>query len=216
MKNKRLKTILVFIFIYLMKSYAQETEKPVALKKHSFTFDAYYGFPDLDGLTMKNYGRSHTSARSSQYSNYGGIYGARVEFFIGNRIAVGVDANYSFSKLKWEREIFEQDSTTQQVTQKWYNYETTHSRLRIIGKFNYHILVTQHVDFYTGGGIGFNNFVKDTKSDNPNMTLSKSFFIPIEPRADIGVRYYFFKNLGLGFEFGIGGPLCSISICSKF
>ena len=205
--------LLIFI-LYFLLTVLFSTVSCASL----VTFDAYYGFPKLVfGHVIKGSFTvgSFWDARHYHESEFG-PYGIRLSYFLNNHISVGLDANYSSSEIGWEACIMNENPVTGDTTYNWFNYQGTILKYRAIGQFKYHIKVTKHLDFYTGAGIGYDKLISKYKTDNPNEVFTQSGDSFVTVRFNLGLRYYFLKNLGIGAEVGLTGPICSISICSKF
>lgn len=193
---------------------AQEQED----KPFIFDAEAYYGFPNLfSDLALSKYESDYG------FSDYSltdfGPAGLRVEFFINKNVAFGADAGYSTTQLQWEKTV----TLTPQNTipyERTYHYRIDANRLRILAMFNAHFGLTKHFDWHAGAGFGYNETEIVMTSDDPKVSYDqRSRFpllsFPICFRAKIGGRYYFLKNLGVGFETGIGGPLFSLGLCAR-
>jgi hypothetical protein len=74
---------------------------------------------------------------------------------------------------------------------------------------------------YAGIGIGSNakyrtTFVNGVKTEDKSGFWNGFPTIPISMRTCWGFRYYFSKFVGMNFEIGIGGPLISTGVSSRF
>ncbi len=205
---------MILVSMTTTGTYAQ------AVEKGTVAVDAYYGFPNLLSATARNLYFDQT------YDNFSvtgfGPAGIRGEYFINDHIAFGLDINYSVTNIKWTDQGYEEyDSNTGTYITRTYNYKISIPRLRTLAKFAYHFGSSDNFDWYAGAGIGYNSTHTILTTDNPTYTdykgLGSIFVIPVSARIDFGGKYYFSKNIGAGFEVGLGGgPLASIGLCAKF
>lgn len=184
--------------------------------------EAYYGFPNLFSDIVENsYETDH------QFRNYSlkdfGPSGIRAEFFVNKHIAFGLDANYATTQLEWvDTHYSVYDPITGQYTKTVeYNYRVDVTRLRILSRFNVHYGASKYFDWYTGAGIGYNNSQITLTTNAPNESYhQENYFpfatIPVCLRICTGGKYYPIKNLGIGFEFGLGGPILSFGLNGRF
>jgi opacity protein-like surface antigen len=215
--KKKLRVVVAAVALILT---GQSTEiQAQRVEKGTFAFEAYYGFPNLLSSALKT-----AYSDDVYYENYkvGGFgpAGIRAEYFITDHIAFGADVNYSLSTVEWDekRDIYDNNSNV--ITQT-YTYKLSVPRLRALGKFNFHFGASEHFDWYAGAGLGYNHTQIKITTNDPSYTdddnLGNIFIIPISGRIDFGGKYYFAKNVGVGFELGLGGgPLASLGICAKF
>jgi hypothetical protein len=220
---KRITSIFILLFFATTVSFAQEQENEKdsdkgfdTERKGTTAIDVYYGYPHLFyQIFVEN-------KRSGGYRLRNlGPFGVRAEYFVGNHVGFGLDANYSISSVSWES--YEMDITGK-PTGKLNSNKIEFTRLRILGKFSYHFGPSKDFDMYAGAGLGINQTLFTSYEDGvssaytpSNVLLEIATTFPISWRIDFGGRYYFTKNLGVGFETGIsGGPFLSLSFCTKF
>ncbi|HET6227163.1 MAG TPA: hypothetical protein VFF27_12840 [Bacteroidia bacterium] len=220
MKLKRISILIALLIIATFQiGRAQEQEKDKGFdteKKGTTAIDVYYGFPNLFYLIFI----AERDAQKEHFKNVG-PFGVRAEYFVTDHIGFGVDVNYSISTVSWQG--YEIDSFGH-TTGRMVPYDITFTRLRALGKFNYHFGPTENFDMYAGAGLGINQtkFMMHENGVSRPYTTSLFFLdiasaIPLSWRLDFGGRYYFTKNIGAGFEVGIaGGPFASFSFCTKF
>lgn len=184
--------------------------------------DPYYGFPNytslFPGLKSSILGAVKDDENISNIHSRGsGPTGLRTEFMLNNWFGVGVDAIYSGSSVTYDR----LDSVVDGVSYT-NNYERKMSRVRIQARFNFHFPVkSKRLDMYGGIGIGSNakyrsTFVNGVKTEDKSGFWDGFPTIPISMRTCWGFRYYFSKFVGMNFEVGIGGPLISTGVSSRF
>lgn len=184
--------------------------------------DPYYGFPNytslFPGLKSSILGAVKDDDNISNIHSRGsGPTGLRTEFFLNNWFGIGVDAIYSGSSVTYDR----LDSVVDGISYT-NNYERKMSRVRIQARFNFHFPVkSKRLDMYGGIGIGSNakyrsTFVNGVKTEDKDGFWSGFPTIPISMRTCWGFRYYFSKFVGMNLEIGIGGPLISTGVSSRF
>lgn len=184
--------------------------------------DPYYGFPNytslFPGLKSSVLGAVKDDDNISNIHSRGsGPTGLRTEFMLNNWFGVGVDAIYSGSSVTYDR-VDSVVNGMNYVNQ----YERKMSRVRIQARFNFHFPVkNKRLDMYGGIGIGSNakyrsTFVNGVKTEDKSGFWDGFPTIPISMRTCWGFRYYFSKFVGMNFEVGIGGPLVSTGVSSRF
>jgi hypothetical protein len=197
-----------------------------ANSRFSLVNDAFYGGPTIEGLKLRyklgvlwdkpaNKGYEHL-----HLGHVVGPTGLRTEFFITDRIGIGTDAIYNYTSGRFSRHEEEFNASTGLIDTVIHAYEFTTSHVRIQGRINFHKRVkSKKLDVYTGLGFGSNtNVVKltrDKQEVNPRDFL-KSNGLKFSARACFGFRWYPAKPVGINFEFGIGGPLVSAGVSSRF
>lgn len=218
-KNRWTRLILATAFFTNITTgaFAQENDDSKTVKKGTVGIDAYYGFPNIlvDGLKNE---------LSHQYkytvANLGPL-GIRGEAFLADHVAFGLDVNYSAATISW---MEERSGTYPNYVITYVKRDITFSRLRVLAKCNFHFAANDHFDWYAGGGFGYNRTEYTQHTDgvaayyDPDSSIFTIFSqIPLSWRINFGGKYFFTKNIGLGFEAGIsGGPLASVALCTKF
>lgn len=193
-----------------------------ANSKWNLINDPYYGFPNytnlFPGLKSSMIGALKDDGNISDIESKGfGPTGLRTEFLLNNWFGVGVDAIYSGSKMTYNRLDSIVDGTSY-INQ----YERRVDRVRIQARFNFHFPVkSKRLDMYGGIAIGSNAkyrklFVNGVETEDRTGFWDDFPTIPISMRTCWGFRYYFSKFVGMNFEVGIGGPLISTGVSSRF
>ncbi len=207
MKKRSGIVILVFLALTMIsnKTHAQ------CVSKGTVEIDAYYGFPNILSLIVRN---AYQNSQQQDISVSGiGPVGIRGEYFITDHIAFGLDGNYSETNIYWKEPAYNNSASV------YYSYRLSVPRLRILGKFNIHFGANDHFDWYAGAGIGYNNTRFNLTTNDPdysNQDINVAFTLPVSARIDFGGKYFFTDNIGVGFEVGLGGPLASVGITAKF
>lgn len=219
-KNSTLRLIFTTIIFagIATKTVAQEGNDSKSVQKGTISIDAYYGFPNILLNTFVN----NLSDDNKYHIKNLGPVGIRGEAFIVDHVAFGLDANYSASTISWD--VQETSGSYPYTITKINHYDITINRLRVLAKCNFHFAASEHMDWYAGGGIGYNQseYTKHTNGvasryDREDNFASFMSIIPISWRINFGGKYYFTENIGAGMEVGIcGGPLLSFALCSKF
>ena len=193
-----------------------------ANSKWNMVNDPYYGFPNytslFPGLKSSILGAVKDDENISNIDSRGsGPTGLRTEFFLNNWFGIGVDAIYSGSSVSYDR----LDSIVDGISYT-NSYERKMSRVRIQARFNFHFPVKKkRLDMYGGIGIGSNakyrsTFVNGVKTEDKSGFWNGFPTLPISMRTCWGFRYYFSRFVGMNFEIGIGGPLISTGVSSRF
>lgn len=165
-------------------------------QKNKVFIDAYYGFPNLIGHTLKNKVRAYTEILRIDIGG-NGPYGGKVEYMFHDQIGIGLDVNTSAAHIVFDG-IDELDYER--------HYEITRKVLRIFPRISFHFLRHEKLDLFSGLGLGYNGSKWQFKTDDPNFDNREfSAIIPVSFRFFIGSRYFFTNYLGINFEVGIGG-----------
>ena len=202
--------------LVINKAQAQKEEKQPFI----FGVQPYYGFPNLFSDIVEN--KYENSYGYTEYSLHDfGPTGLRAEFFLNRHITLGVDANYASTQLEWVKSYNSYDPYTGTYIAKEYHYRVDAPRLRILSKFNAHFGSNEHFDWYVGAGVGYNSTQVTMTTNDPNENYrQESRFIfstlPFCARVNTGATYYFIKNLGIGLEVGLGGPILSFGLNARF
>jgi hypothetical protein len=221
MKQTTSLSLLVFSLFISCTIVAQTETLPVPIKaihKRNIKLEAFYGFPNLLTATLKN-AYELTNQKKEQLSITGtGPIGLRAEYFITDHLAFGTEISYATTSIQWqERGTLKVNDT---ITVPYnYRFKLTAPRVRMLGKFNFHFGTSEHFDWYVGLGIGYNNTRIKLTTDAPyirDYDILSLYFLPLSTRLDFGGNYYFTKNLGVGFEVGLGGPLAAVALTAKF
>ena len=193
-----------------------------ANSKWNLVNDPYYGFPNytslFPGLKSSMLGAVKDDDNISNIESRGsGPTGLRTVFFLNNWFGVGVDGLVSGSSVTFDR----LDSVVDGISYT-NSYERKMSRVRIQARFNFHFPVkNKRLDMYGGIGIGSNAkyrklFVNGVETEDRTGFWDGFPTMPISMRTCWGFRYYFSKFVGMNFEVGIGGPLISTGVSSRF
>lgn len=186
-----------------------------AVEQGNVIVDPYYGFP--------NFGKNLSDQAAEGLSNVDvtgyGPTGLRVEYLLGDRFGLGVDAIFNgFGIVGTGTDTTGFDQNNQPITDS-YEVKATMNRIRIQARFNYHFDISSpDLDVYMGVGAGTNNRTYKYFEDGVEQTdqsISGSL-IPVSLRFAAGMRYYFTDNIGLNAEIGLGGPVVSAGLSFKF
>jgi hypothetical protein len=217
---------LLFIGLSFNMAMAQsETTTTIAptppiksIHKRNVKVEAFYGFPNLLTAAIKNT-YELTNQKKEQLSITGaGPIGLRAEYFITDHLAFGAEISYATTSIQWQERGTLKLNDSLSVPYN-YSFKLTAPRIRMLGKFNFHFGTTEHFDWYAGLGIGYNSTRIHLVTDAPyirDYDILSLYFLPLSARLDFGANYYFTKNLGVGFEVGLGGPLAAVALTAKF
>jgi outer membrane protein W len=209
--------ILSFSF-HRATAQTEETTPIKSIHKRNVKIEAFYGFPNLLTAALKNT-YELTNQKKEQLSIAGaGPVGLRAEYFITDHLAFGAEISYATTSIQWqERGTIKLNDTT--AIPYNYSFKLTAPRIRMLGKFNFHFGTSEHFDWYAGLGIGYNNTRIRLITDAPyirDYDILSLYFLPLSLRVNFGGNYYFTKNVGIGFEVGLGGPLAAVALTAKF
>lgn len=188
-----------------------------AARQGNIIIDPYYGGPNLgkaflEAVEDENQGSTDFNARSI------GPAGLRIEYMLGDRIGVGIDAIYNSRNISLTASdtVYDGNGDPQIETNQ---YEYDMKRLRLHLRFNYHFDISNpQLDGYLGLGAGTNNRFRTTYVNGVEEEddLGDLVLIPFTMRVCVGTRYYFTDNIGINAELGIGGPIISGGLSFKF
>jgi hypothetical protein len=177
--------------------------------------EPYIGFPNV----TKYVPMLALSQEPENITSYVGLppSGLRYSYMLTDDISFGVDVIFDRSK----KDFVSTDTVFQNGGWEYNSYsgERIQTRLRLQGRLNFHLPITQpNADSYIGLGFGTNNrWVRDYKNGVLDRELkgSSAILIPFSMRVCYGYRYYFSYRLGIVGEIGIGGPLLSFGLSYK-
>jgi len=200
---------LKFLIVFL--SFNASTQ---VLFVGNHTFEPYIGFPNV----VKYVPFISLNEEPANVTSYKGLppSGFRYSYMLTDDISCGIDVIYQRSKQE-----FGSTDTTFQNGSWQYSYTGVRfqTRLRVQGRLNFHLPITQpNADSYIGIGFGTNNrWVKDYRNGVLDRTFSgrEAILIPFSMRVCYGYRYYFSYYLGIVGEIGVGGPLFSFGLTYK-
>lgn len=182
--------------------------KAQIVEEGNVVIDLYYGWPNLYTTVLKA-AYAEDAINSSVKIGSIGPLGLRFEYMISDVIGVGFDAGYVDTWLKFK----EEDISTNII----YDYKISVPKVHAIFKMNFHFSNSDRVDAYGGFGVGYKNrtFKIETNDPSYNGETLKTV-IPVMVRLCVGTRFFLTENIGLSAEMGLGGPLLSFGISTRF
>lgn len=198
-KHSLILIILLFFRLNLFTAKAQQNgdfANMNTVKKGTIIVDGFYGWPYFNALLL----RSVIGNTNLKYRNTNHI-GIKAEYMISDNISLGGEFSYADAAIQY------QTSTSGKFA------EAGITKLRILGRFNYHFATSTNLDPYFTVGTGYKKTVYyDTGNSNYRETFN---LFPVAFKLGIGVRYFFNDLIGMHTEFGIGGPLIHAGLCVK-
>lgn len=195
--------ILLFISVCFLGTTQVKSQ---AVEEGNVLIDAYYGFPNLATAALKTLYANGSQVLDLKIGGLGPL-GGRVEYMLADKIGLGLEVNYANSYVEWG-----EDSLNLR-----YTYKVSAPRMRILPRFNFHFSSSESLDAYFAIGAGYYNIKYKFESNDPNYSpASEEGLIPFTARVAVGMRYFFTENIGLGAEFGLGGPLVTFGAAIKF
>ncbi len=182
-----------------------------AHEKGQIHFSYGYGYPRLDNRLF-DYQKDSTN-----FAVVGiGPFYWKAEYGLSRKLSVMLSAGYILYKSEWNQlrpdPLYGYDLP--------YRYGTTLHDISANLRFNYHLLVTKDVDFYVGGGVGYNYFInKDFTTYLPDDSTFKSQFklpMPISYEMTLGLRYFFLNRTAIYIEAGMGKSILQAGFVFKF
>ncbi|MFH0866748.1 MAG: hypothetical protein V1904_11170 [Bacteroidota bacterium] len=210
---KKIASLLIAVITLL--SYASAGNPPRhnrsgILEKGKIVFDVYYGFPSFRTFVLKN--RYLPGNEINSASGTLGPLGGKVEYMLGDRIGIGLDINYVFSWVSWTEE-----ESVYNPYGYWTDgdYKVANPRIGIMPRFYYHYINNDMFEMYASAAIGYKSNAFRNTSNDPYWEPTDIQRIPIGGRICIGGRLFFTDNIGMNFEFGIGGALFTVGLAGK-
>lgn len=199
----------LFIMIALICMMAgTTTTKAQIVEEGNVVVDLYYGWPNLYTTVLKELYADNAVDNSVKIGTLGPL-GLRFEYMISDVVGVGLDAGYVNTWVEYE----EEDISTSVV----YDYKVSVPKIHALFKMNFHFTKSDKVDAYGGFGVGYRNRSFKFTTNDPDFDEGNiDSLIPVGLRISIGTRYYFTENIGIGAEMGLGGPLLSFGISTRF
>jgi hypothetical protein len=140
-----------------------------------------------------------------------GPWGARYEYMLNRRIGFGIDAWYVSTSFTG---LYSQTNASGPPSIISFNGKL--SRINAIGRMTIHLSTHEKFDPYVHFGLGYlystYHFVSTSKSvyDETNPLPSFTF------RVGMGLKYYFSQDFGTFIDVGIGGPLVSFGLFTRW
>jgi hypothetical protein len=198
MSKNRIITFLVIVFlanINVVKAQLnEEFVNSKRVKKESFIIDAFYGWPYLNGTLLKSISNNVTVKNTNHL-------GGKFEYMISDEVGLGGEFTYADAGINY------QSSTNGNF------YKAGFSKLRILGRVNYHFQTSEFLDLYLAMGVGYKKTIfYDTGNSNNAQPFN---LFPISVKLGVGLHYYFNETIGINAEVGLGGPLISAGLSIK-
>ena len=174
--------------------------------------DVYHGFPNMWSNAVRS-AIDQSFVSNDVQTNSIGPWGARAELMVTRKIGIGVDLLYANSGVN-----FSGSPTDNNSDGDTYNYSVRIRRARRMGRLNYHLIGARRIDPYLALGIGYSGNNVSVETNDPLLTvqdLNLPFNLPIAGRAAVGMRLFLTKNIGVGAELGLGGPLVTGGLSLK-
>ncbi len=186
-----------------------------ATRKGQIMVEPYYGFPNLWTGLLKVAAVAYSDVNEDDIEASGlGPMGIRAQYMVTDQLSVGLDFFYASSRLKYL------DNTTDGLGNPvTYSYEINMPRPRFLIRGEYHIPASDAIDPYAAGGLGVDATSLTFKTNDP-FFIEDEFKVrgslPVSYRLAFGSRFYLARNVGLGIELGLGGPLLTGGLALKF
>lgn len=197
--------ILKFVFVQLSffllsssRSFALVDSIPLKAKSdiqhHIYRFEcnAAYGIGNIwVAFLKKNYNTAEYKIQSY------GPFSATIEYRFNQDISGGVSVAYSKIKGNVQRFLIDEELTI----------------FTAFARANYHFIHKQKLDSYVGLGAGYVRSVYQNSLGLPSDDVPGIFGYS----AQLGIRYYFLKNLGIYTELGyVNGSFCLAGFVCRF
>jgi outer membrane protein W len=225
MKTKITTAMIAFFLIgSIATSNAQTSSKSSddkCVKKGTFIADGFYGYPYILGRYVKEVATTNNNNNTSDNIRVFNLnhLGGKAEYMLTDVIGLGVEYTFAATTAKYT-ESYQTYLGNNVYSTTTNDYTARIVKQRILAKINFHFATSKVLDPYATAGIGYKTSL--LTSNNPNdaasvSDINDSFlnFFPVAFRVGAGLRYYFLKNVGVGIEAGIGGPIIQGGISIK-
>ncbi|MES2140760.1 MAG: outer membrane beta-barrel protein [Bacteroidota bacterium] len=198
---KNLKTVFAIVTALLLlnsNSFAQkaQTSSGNSVEEGTIIIDGFYGFPYFNGSALRAlFSNTVGNVRNTNH------LGAKVEYMVTDAIGLGVEFTYANATVSYRDSLYR-------------TYTAGISKLRVLGKMNYHFATDENMDPYLTFGAG----IKQTTfyDNSTNGVKWTGFLFPVAIRVGVGMRYFFTDVVGVNAEVGLGGPLMQAGVSFRF
>lgn len=197
------------VFVILLIANIGTEAKAQAIKKGYVMVDAYYGFPNFFGLTLRN-ALLNDPDNADLIAKFSGPMGIKAEYAILDWLGLGVEAYITTVSLQFNDGIV-----------GGYHYKINYSNLRIMPKcvFYYNSNSRGNLNLYGSFGAGYKSATLSLVTNDPfydEDDIMNASIVPFSMRlVPFGIRYYFTDNFGFGGEIGFGGALLNLGVALK-
>jgi len=199
-------TLLSFLF-----SSAIVNQSIAQIEQGTICIDPYIGVPGEKMLLKINFPDPDWT-----YTGWPVSIGTRFEYLIMNYVGIGFDINYS----TYGFEYTDEDAYYNSVTGNFEDQiiDNNYSCFRFMARANYHLIRTERLNAYVGGGLGGRKinsdcYINGVSDNSANITDA----LPLSYRIAIGGRFHFTENIGISGELGLyGGGIAQFGVSIKF
>lgn len=192
----------LMLFFLCGPSYPSKCTSPDSLngpaaRKGDILVTAGYGTPSIIRLFLKlKIGREDKGV-----AGYGPII-FKTEYMITNRIGVGLNAGYNYSRVYWMDDGYDPAIKGNRP----YEYGVKASELSASLRCNYHFKFFKRIDTYAGIGAGYGllNFKYYTLAPLNKFDYGIDFPRPYKIEMTCGARYHLARRVGFYTEIGLG------------
>ena len=196
------------------------------VKKGTFSLNGFYGGTYLFDEAMNK--RQYMNDIKCQNN-----IGINCEYMINKIVGLGLEYTYTRSRINEYSNFYGCGTPPLGNPTKILISTDNLIKQRALIKINFHFATTKYFDAYTTLGLGYKNVrEKNDVKTNDHLITDRTIdyyhehkpvivfnptrnsainnllmYQPIAIRIGVGLRYYFIKNLGVGIEAGIGGPI---------
>lgn len=212
-----MKNIVLIVSVFFISFSQAQVESP-------FRVQIYTGGPSLFKTAFK----FSSSFQDLVKYNDKALLGFSADFRLTERISIGLDATYRYGELNMD---ISDSSDYEYLLEKWGlneadildpfgHYKLEIPRLRIMAVMTTHFLNSDNPsDLYAQLGLGYNRVKPILTLDDSEVEFFNriaNFSLPLAYRLSLGYSYYFKNYLGVFGEVGVGGPIFSFGITSRF
>ena len=166
------------------QSNAQEKNN-LSVKKDDIIIDVFYGWPYFNGTVLKSLSDGYNLTNAKNTNHLGG----KAEYMLTENIGLGAEFTYANSSIRYQSSI-----------NGFYEIAGV-SKIRALGRFNYHFSATEMLDPYATFGIGYKKILIDNSYFtlqsglniyHSNSKFTKVFFNKIEAK-NLKNQFYIFE-----------------------
>ncbi len=205
-----MKARLVILF-FLLPCVAPPLLHGQIVQRKSNTVEVYYGIPDWWHSWLRYDLNSNVYSLNIQST---GPWGARYEHMLNRRVGLGADIWYVSTSFTG---LYNQTSTSgTSPNSSIVSFNGKLSRLNALLRMTLHLSSHEKLDPYVHFGFGYLYSNYHFQSTNKSVYDQSNALPPVTIRFGMGLKYYFSQDFGTFIDVGIGGPLVSIGIFTRW
>lgn len=207
-----MKIRILFLLLALCLTVDRNGLSAQTIEKGNIIIDGYVGFISLGNKLWEKYAEDNAYNVKAKFDT---PWGGRVEYAFHDRFSGGLEFNYIYRELSWQK-----DDTTgvAPLVITPFKYTLKQKLYRFMPRITAHLSQSEKVDVYIGLGLGLRiaKYETEVEPDKPSWEYNLPGFNPLAVRLAFGIKFYPIKNFGLFMEMGSpGGNLIHAGVSIK-